>query len=138
MSSKTETTPVQPGLFRQDGRGKWRLVASQCDRCGQHHFPRLQNCPYCSSESCRERLVGETGTLYLFTTVVNRPPGYRGEVPFGFGVVELPEGLRVISRLTESDATRLRLGQGVRLVVTPLHEDEDGRIVTSYAFRPES
>ena len=31
------------------------------------------------------------------------PPGYLGEVPFGFGVVELDEGLRVLGRLTESD-----------------------------------
>ena len=31
------------------------------------------------------------------------PPGYQGEVPYGIGVVELPEGVRVITRLTESD-----------------------------------
>jgi uncharacterized OB-fold protein len=133
----SETVPVLPGLFGQDDNGTWHLVAGYCGGCGHHHFPRLQNCPYCSCEDCSERLVGREGKLYLFTTVVNRPPGYRGEVPFGFGVVELPEGLRVISRLTESDVSRLHFGQSAQLVVTPLHEDENGRSVVSYAFRPE-
>lgn len=133
----TDFVPVAAGLFQQDADGKCRLVAGSCESCARLHFPRSQPCPYCSSHECSECLVGENGTLYLFTTVLNRPPGYRGEVPFGFGVVELPEGLRVISRLTESDTSRLHFGQKMRLVITPLHEDENGRPVTSYAFRPE-
>ena len=39
------------------------------------------------------------------------PPGYTGEVPFGFGVVELPEGLRVITRLTESRPGKAPFGR---------------------------
>ena len=64
------------------------------------------------------------------------PPGYRGEVPFGFGVVELPEGLRVITRLTEADPAALRFGQPMRLAIVPLHADDDGTTVTTYAFEP--
>jgi len=57
-------------------------------------------------------------------------------VPFGFGVVELPEGLRIISRLTEADPDRLCLGMAVRLAIVPLHVDADGRQVMTYAFAP--
>jgi uncharacterized OB-fold protein len=70
--------------------------------------------------------------------VTAAPPGYRGEVPFGFGVVELPEGLRVLSRLTEADPARLRAGQAMALVVVPLHVDDEGRSVTTFAFAPAS
>ena len=52
-------------------------------------------------------------------------------MPYGFGVVELPDGLRVIARLTESDPARLRAGQTMNLVVVPLHDD-----VVTYAFDP--
>lgn len=133
-----DSVPVSPGLFTRDQNGKCHLVAGYCEACARYHFPRLQHCPYCSAENCGERLVGATGKLHLFTTVVNRPPGYRGEIPFGFGVVELPEGLRVISRLTEADSSRLHFGQRMQLVVTTLHENEEGRAVTSYAFRPDT
>ena len=76
--------------------------------------------------------MGETVPVRegLFTNA----PG--GEVPFGFGVVELPEGLRVITRLTEAAPSRLVFGQSMRLDVVPLHVDDDGRTVVTYAFTP--
>jgi hypothetical protein len=52
--------------------------------------------------------------------------------------VELPEGLRVVTRLTEADPARLRQGQPMRLVVTPLHTEDDGTPVVSYAYAPEN
>ncbi|HUO48652.1 MAG TPA: OB-fold domain-containing protein, partial [Acidimicrobiales bacterium] len=55
---------------------------------------------------------------------------------FGFGVVELPEGVRVVTRLTEPDPGRLAAGQPMALVVVPLHTADDGRTVTTFAFAP--
>ena len=57
-------------------------------------------------------------------------------MPFGVGVVELPEGVRVISRLTESDPGALVAGQPMELRVVPLHTDADGNDVVTYAFAP--
>jgi uncharacterized OB-fold protein len=95
-------------------------------------------CPYCSADGCEPIAVGPTGRLYLYTTVLSRPPGYRGEVPYGFGVVELDGGLRVITRLTETRLDRLRPGLAVRLAIEPLFTDEDGSTVLGWAFRPET
>ena len=55
--------------------------------------------------------LSRQGTLWAWTAVTAPPPGYQGEVPFGIGVVELPEGVRVITRLTESDPGALAEGQ---------------------------
>jgi uncharacterized OB-fold protein len=52
------------------------------------------------------------------------------------GVVELPEGIRIVSRLTEADATRLHPGLPMRLVLEPLFSEEDGTPVVAYAFAP--
>lgn len=81
--------------------------------------------------------LSQRGRLWAWTAVTAPPPGYRGPVPFGFGVVELPEGLRVVARLTEPDPSRLDYGQPMRLVTAPLHEADDGRTVVTYAFAPE-
>ena len=64
------------------------------------------------------------------------PPGYAGRVPYGFGVVELPEGIRVVTRLTEADPGRLEAGQPMHLVVEAVGQDEDGDPVVTYAFSP--
>jgi uncharacterized OB-fold protein len=76
--------------------------------------------------------LSATGTLWGWTAVTAAPPGYVGEVPFGFGVVELPEGVRIITRVTESDPAALRHGQQMRLVVDALNDD-----VLTYAFAPD-
>jgi uncharacterized OB-fold protein len=91
-------------------------------------------CSYCGGDELEDVVLSQTGTLWGWTAVTAAPPGYRGEVPFGFGVVELPEGLRVITRLVEADPNRLQFGQDVRLAIVPLHTDDDGRTVLTWAF----
>ncbi|MBV6508617.1 MAG: hypothetical protein JJLCMIEE_01682 [Acidimicrobiales bacterium] len=89
----------------------------------------------CGAATTEEVLVGGDGaTLWGWTAVNAAPPGYRGEVPYGFGVVELPEGLRLVTRLTESDPSRLRFGQPMHLVIDRLHTDEEGTAVLTWAF----
>jgi uncharacterized OB-fold protein len=129
--------PVREGLFTTDDPP--RLVAGRCRTCQRHHFPRTTTCPYCGAETAEAietvELAGK-GKLWAWTAVTAPPPGYLGEVPFGFGVVELPEGLRVLGRLTEGDPSRLSAGQAMSLVVDDLGTDEEGTVVQTYAFAP--
>jgi uncharacterized OB-fold protein len=131
-----DARPITPGLFRDDGAGP-RLVTGRCPACARRHFPAGPVCPYCAADGCREVPVGARGHLRLYTAVLTRPPGYRGDVPYGFGVVEVEDGLCVIARLTEARLDRLRPGLPVRLVVETLFTDDDGQAVLDYAFRPE-
>src|SRR5690348_8509495 len=127
---------IAPGLFVDDPSDP-RLLAARCAGCAALHFPAGAVCPYCGADGCTEARVGPRGRLWLYTAVTSRPPGYRGDVPYGFGVVELDGGLRVVTRLTEARLDRLRAGLAMRLVVEPLFADDDGTPVLSYAFRPE-
>ncbi|MGH8986408.1 MAG: Zn-ribbon domain-containing OB-fold protein [Acidimicrobiia bacterium] len=122
---------VREGLFADD-----HLLGARCAACVRHHFPRSSRCPYCGSDSVRETTLSGHGTLWAWTAVTAAPPGYRGPVPFGFGVVELPEGVRVITRLTEADPAKLTFGMAVHLVTDELHTDDDGATVVTYAFSP--
>ena len=71
----------------------------------------------------------------LWTTVTAAPPGYQGEVPFGFGIVELPEGVRVITRLAVPDDAYTD-GLPMHLRIVPLHADDDGDAVETWEFAP--
>ena len=131
-----DARPICARLFVIDANGP-RLLAARCPECRQLHFPAQTTCPYCGTEGCTETRIGPMGQLYLYTAVQTSPPGYRGPIPYGFGVVELEGGLRVITRLTEARLDRLRPGQPMRLVIEPLFTDEAGCPVLSYAFQPE-
>jgi hypothetical protein len=129
-----DAVAVHEGLFTTDADGVARLIGGRCARCSQHQFPRSSLCQYCGSDDVAEVLLSPAGTLWAWTAVTAAPPGYRGEVPYGFGVVELPEGLRVLTRLTEVDPANMRFGQEVRVKLVPLHTDDEGRHVLTWAF----
>jgi len=134
--------PIQEGLFTFP-EAPPRLVASRCKRCSELTFPSQDACPACTATGCEEVLLGGRGTLWTWTIQRFSPPlPYLGErdperfVPFGVGYVELPEGIRVEGRLSESDAERLAIGMEMELVLERFAEDEDGTEVVTFAFRP--
>ena len=125
-----DAVAVHEGLFTNEPR----LIGGKCSACGRHQFPRGPLCPYCGSDDVAEALLSPNGTLWMWTAVTAPPPGYQGDVPYGFGVVELPEGVRVITRLTEPDPSALTFGQSVTLQLVRLHTDDDGNDVVTWAF----
>ena len=125
---------VRPGLFTDAEEPA--LLGSRCGSCGSHLFPRADACSYCAAEEPEPVELSDRGTLWSWTAVTAPPPGYQGETPFGIGVVELPEGVRVITRLTESDPAALAEGQPMELRIVALHRDAEGNDVVTYAFAP--
>ncbi len=125
---------VRTGLFT-DGEVP-ALLGSHCVECGAHHFPRHDTCPYCAADDPDPVELAGEGTLWAWTAVTASPPGYLGETPYGMGVVELPEGIRVITRLTEANPGALAAGQPMELRIVPLHVDGDGNDVVTFAFSP--
>jgi uncharacterized protein len=89
-------------------------------------------------------LLSRRGTLWGFTTQQFRPPSppYDGNdtaetfEPYALGFVELPGELLVQTRFTESDPTRLRIGQEMELRIVPYTTRPDGTEVLTYAFAP--
>jgi uncharacterized OB-fold protein len=129
-------TPIEPGLFRLGEDGSLTLIGGYSPTSGQYHFPLLDTCPYSGATDVEERDLSSGGSLFGWTAVTLAPPGYLGQVPYGFGIVELPEGLRVIGRVTETDVDALSPGQPMRTVADVLYTDDDGNEVVTWAFAP--
>lgn len=125
--------PVHDGLFATGADP--HLIGAICRSCGRQHFPSTSTCPYCGSREVEDLALPTVGRLWAWTAVTAAPPGYAGPVPYGFGVVELGESLRVVTRITEADASALRAGQEMRLVLDEVGE-RDGQAVLSWAFAP--
>jgi uncharacterized OB-fold protein len=121
-----------------------QLVGSSCGTCGATTFPVQQRCPKCSGGEMSDVLLPRRGTLVAWTTQ-GVPPGapYKGTtgkdfVPFGVGLVQLDDVIRVEGRLTENDPAKLQFGQEVELTMIPFTSDEDGTEVVTFAFQPVS
>lgn len=119
-----------------------QLIGSRCGSCAATTFPIQQRCPRCSVADMGEVLLPRRGTLVAWTTQ-GFPPGapYAGPtgkdfVPFGVGLVQLGDQIRVEGRLTENDPAKLQFGQEVELTMVPLNTDEAGDEVMTFAFQP--
>ncbi len=119
-----------------------QLIGSRCDECSATTFPVQQWCPRCSAGGMKDVLLPRRGTLVAWTTQ-GFPPGapYAGPsgedfVPFGVGLVQLDDVIRVEGRLTENDPARIRFGQEVELTMVPFTTDADGNEIVTFAFQP--
>jgi uncharacterized OB-fold protein len=134
-----DSVPIARGLFEWLDDGA-HLIGSKCSKCSEVTFPASSFCPQCCRETTEKIPLSQRGRLYSFTVQrFKPPPPYRGVDPFqpyGVGVIELPEGLRVTSVLEESDPDKLQVGMEMELVIACFFLDDEGRQVASYKFKP--
>jgi len=126
--------PVAPDLFELADDGGLTLLGGYSPSSRLHHFPRMATCPYTGADDVEPARLPDRGTLWAWTAVTAAPPGYTGPVPFGFGVVELTDGLRVVTRITEADPAALTFAMPMRLVADVIAVDDDGTEVLAWAF----
>jgi uncharacterized OB-fold protein len=134
--------PIAGGVFTWPSATP-HLFGARCGSCGTHTFPTQAGCPRCGSEAMETVELADRGTLFTFTTqeFLPKEPYTGPETEDGFagfvvGYVELPGEVIVETRITESDASRLRIGMPVQLVVVPFRREADGTEVMTYAFAP--
>jgi len=141
MPPTGQRVPIHEGLFTWPA-DEPRLIASRCTACGEVAFPRQDSCPNCTGDDTETIHVSRRGRLWTWTIQRFPPPtpphvgDAEGFFAFGVGYVELPEGVRIEARLTESDPEKLAIGMEMELVVEKYDDDSDGNERMSFAFRP--
>jgi uncharacterized protein len=119
-----------------------QLLGSRCKFCGAVTFPVQSRCPRCSAQGMMELPLPQRGSLVSWTTQGFVPSiDYKGSPPeafepFGVGLVQIDDVVRVETRLTESDPAKLDFGMEVELRMVPLYIDDDGNEIITFAFAP--
>jgi len=138
----TQQVPIAEGLFTWPSSHP-ALLASRCTACGIASFPAAQSCMACSGQEVSVEELPRRGTLWTWTVqrFMPKTPYLSDETPetfkpYGVGYVELPGGVRVEGRLTESDPDKLRIGMAMEVVFAPYRRDANGDEVIGFFFRP--
>lgn len=137
----TKRVPVIEGMFADTAHGA-RLLGSKCASCGAVYFPKSPVChnPECSAQRIEDAEFGPRGTLWSFAVQYYAPPAPvkydEPFAPFAIGVVDLPEGLRVLGRVAIDDLKKVKIGMDVELIVDRLCSDTEGNEITTWKFRP--
>ncbi len=136
-----ETIPLPPDVFTWPS-DEPQLIGARCVACTAITFPMTTSCPRCGATGPGRAPAPASGTLWTWTTqdFLPKEPYASGETnetfqPYGVGLVQLGDEVRVEARLTEADPAKLDFGMEVELVVVPFREDGDTTTVT-FAFAP--
>jgi len=124
----------RPGELAVEGDGTGYLIGSRCRSCGAHYFPKRELCARCLTEDVETVPLSRRGTLYTFTIVRQSTPEFA--VPYVLGYVDLPEKLRVMGQIAGCDPEDVHIGMPVELSLEPWGEDDAGRQLVGYRFRP--
>ena len=134
---RREVIPIIDNAFKMPQGEKPYLIGGKCKACGCISFPKRVMCPACTEEGTIEEIpLSRMGKLYSFTIARVAPMGFKA--PYVVGDVELPEGIRLFSIITECDPSEeeLEIGMDLELVIGKFSEDEDGNDIVGYMFRP--
>ncbi|HYF96144.1 MAG TPA: Zn-ribbon domain-containing OB-fold protein [Symbiobacteriaceae bacterium] len=124
MSEYAKPLPV----VDPDSRPYWdaarahRLMIQRCTACGKHQFYPRSRCSQCFADVEWVEASGR-GHVYSFT-IIHRAPGdaFQQEAPYVVALVDLAEGVRMMTNLRGIAPEEVRIGMPVRVTfadVTP-------------------
>lgn len=110
--------------FFWDGAKAHTLLIQRCSECGEFRHPPRPMCPYCNSLAWVP--VASEGRGAVFSFVMPRHPQYPWfESDYIVALVELDEGVRIVSNLVGTSPEAVSIGMRVQV----RYEEFDGGLV---------
>jgi len=124
----------------EESRGFWEALArhelylQRCGSCERVRHPPRAVCPACLSSEIEWIRASGNGQVYSFTvTHQNHAPGFRNRLPYVLAVVELDEGVRMMTTIGGCDPVEVRIGMPVTVEFDDVTDE-----ITLPVFRPRS
>ncbi|WP_055603296.1 bifunctional MaoC family dehydratase N-terminal/OB-fold nucleic acid binding domain-containing protein [Streptomyces aureus] len=115
-------------VVNRDNAGFWegvaahRLLIQRCGDCAALRFPWLPGCADCGSPEWDTVEASGAGTVYSYV-VMHHPSFPAFDPPYAVGLVELAEGVRMISNVVGVPYDKVRIGMPVRLEFLRVDEE---------------
>ncbi|WP_405530348.1 OB-fold domain-containing protein [Streptomyces avidinii] len=107
-------------VINRDNQGFWdgvrehKLLIQRCTACATLRFPWLPGCNACASPDWDTVEASGAGTVFSYV-VMHHPPFPAFDPPYAVALVELAEGVRMISNITGVPYDKVRIGLPVQL-----------------------
>jgi uncharacterized OB-fold protein len=108
------THEVHPEAVYQALLEKGVLAVLRCNDCGRAHYSPRVLCPHCGSPSTAWTQSEGLGTVYSSSTVAPR-----GKEPYAVVLVDLDDGVRLMSNVVGTPPEDVVIGMRVRSRIEP-------------------
>ena len=124
-----------PRYWREE-KSRYRLMGEECTKCGAKHYPKTPVCT-CGGSEFKPYKLSEIGEVLSWTIIRNAPIGYERFTPYVVALIELEDGVRIISQVVDVDPESVKAGLKVEFTLRKVVEDgKAGLIQYGYKFRP--
>ncbi len=107
-----------------DAAKEHRLVLRKCSRCGNIDHPPYLYCTACQADEHEWIEAQGKGTLYAYAVnYFGVPFPFWADLPYALGMIDLAEGVRMISNIVECDPEQLENGMELEVVFDDVSEE---------------
>jgi hypothetical protein len=107
------------------------LVLPWCTDCDKAFWYPRPVCPRCLSPDIEWRPASGRGEIYAVSVMYRAAhPGMADRVPYAVALVDLDEGIRLLTNVVDVDAEEVRVGMPVEVTWEPM---SDGRNLPVFA-----
>lgn len=118
MSKGPVPKPTPETLPFWEGTAAGELRIQRCNTCERFYFYPRPFCPHCNSDDVEWRVTSGHGTLASYIINYRPMPFFELEGPQIIALVELDEGVRMMSNLVGVEPVPEKLVLGMRLTVS--------------------
>ncbi|MFD1848769.1 Zn-ribbon domain-containing OB-fold protein [Oceanobacillus bengalensis] len=105
-----------------DGLNNGELLIQHCNSCRENIFYPRSICPHCFSEEIQWSKASGNGRIYSYTVVHQAFGPYKEEVPFIVGIIDLDEGVRMMTRII-GERDQIAIDKQVSVVYQQIDND---------------
>lgn len=113
-----------PDFVHAEALEEGHFIIQECASCGNHVFMPRVLCPHCGGARLKWTPIEGHGKVYS-TTVVRRKTEQGGD--YNVSLIDLQEGVRLMSRVEEIKPAAVRIGMDVRARIV---EKTSGNVLT--------
>lgn len=101
-----------------------RLVLPHCNLCDRTFWHPRPRCPHCGSSAVEWRSASGKGVIHTFTVVRQTTDShFRNCAPYVVAMIDLDEGVRMMSNVIDCDPASVTIGMRVRCTYERLNND---------------
>lgn len=105
------------------GAAEGKVLYQECPACGHRQFYPRAMCTQCAATPEWKEASGK-GTVHTFTVIrQNWANPFREQLPYVVAMVELDEGVRMMSNITDCDADAVHIGMAVEAYTVKIEDD---------------
>lgn len=115
---------------------RYRLEGILDEENGKEYYPKRLVNQEGKEIKAKPKEMPQKGKILSYTEVLVGPEGFENETPYYLAIIELENGVKLISQIVDSKKEKIVIGAKVKKMFRKIHDtDKEGMIFYGHKFK---